>query len=133
MDDCAQSMRSPAKRNIGVVASAVAISAAALILSIFVPELLFFLIPAIILGIGTAFLLRRSGRHLGDSESSAGQRSEIDMAKIKVGGGVAGLIFTVGCMWIFLAGIPALWYFLALAIAVGAGVAIALRITDRAR
>jgi hypothetical protein len=60
-------------------------------------------------------------------------RAEIDMARIKVGGGVAGLIFTIGCMWIFLAGLPALWVFLALALALGAGFAIVLRFTDRAR
>jgi hypothetical protein len=59
--------------------------------------------------------------------------AEIDMARIKVGGGVAGLIFTLGCMWIFLAGVPALWVFLALAIALGAGFAVLLRFTDRAR
>ena len=113
---------------------ALAISGAAVIAAVTMPELrLFFLIPAII-GIGTAFLLRRSGRRLGENgQESAGQRPEIDIAKIKVGGGVAGLIFTIGSMWIFLAGIPALWYFLALAIAAGAGVAVALRFTNPAR
>ena len=111
-----------------------AISVAALIAWVTMPELrLFFLIPAII-GVCAAFLLRRSGRRFDEnSQDSANQRPEIDIAKIKVGGGVAGLIFTIGSMWIFLAGIPALWYFLALAIAAGAGVAVALRFSDPAR
>src|SRR5215472_16146889 len=103
-----------------------AIIAAVVIAGAAMPELLFFLIPAIIFGIGTVFLLRRSGRRLDeDGEDSAGERPEIDIAKIKVGGGVAGLIFTIVSMLIFLTGIPALWYFLALAIAGGAGVAVA--------
>lgn len=109
------------------------LSAAAVIAGTAMPELLFFLIPAIILGIGTVFLLRRGGRGLSENGQSAGQRPEIDIAQIKVGGGVAGLIFTIGSMWIFLVGIPALWYFLALAIAAGAGVAVALRFANPAR
>ena len=60
-------------------------------------------------------------------------RAEIDLARIKVGGGIAGLIFTLGSMWIFLAGVPALWLFLAAAMAVGAGFAVVLRFTDRSR
>ena len=110
-----------------VIVASVSIAGAAM------PELLFFLIPAIIFGIGTVFVLRRGGLRLGkNGQAFAGQRPEIDIAKIKVGGGVAGLIFTVGSMWIFLAAIPALWYFLALAIAGGAGVAVALRFTKPA-
>jgi hypothetical protein len=53
--------------------------------------------------------------------------SGITMHAIKFGGGVAGAIFAIGSMLIFLIGIPALWVFLAGAIAVGAGFAVALR------
>jgi len=57
----------------------------------------------------------------------------IDMAKIPVGGGVAGVIFAVGSMLVFLFGIPSLWYFLVLAVALGAGIGVVLHYTDRAR
>lgn len=50
------------------------------------------------------------------------------MHKIPVGGGVAGLIFTIGSIAIFLAGLPAFWYVLSLAVALGIGIAIVLRL-----
>jgi hypothetical protein len=53
------------------------------------------------------------------------------MAKIPVRGSVAGVIFTVGSMLIFLLGIPALWCFLAFSLAVGVGVAVVLRFTEQ--
>ncbi|PYX58859.1 MAG: hypothetical protein DMG73_09720 [Acidobacteria bacterium] len=49
----------------------------------------------------------------------------ITMHKIKFGGGVAGLTFTIGSMAIFLASLPQLWYFLAFAAALGIGIAAA--------
>ncbi len=52
----------------------------------------------------------------------------ISVHHIQVGGGIAGLIFTVGSMVVFLWGVPALWYFLGGAIALGAGVAVILRV-----
>jgi hypothetical protein len=52
----------------------------------------------------------------------------ITMHKIPVGGGVAGLIFTIGSIAIFLAGLPAFWYVLVLAVALGIGIAIVLRL-----
>jgi len=55
----------------------------------------------------------------------------ITMHKLPVGAGFAGLVFTVGSMAIFLIGLPALWYFLAGAIALGVGVATVLRLTAR--
>lgn len=58
---------------------------------------------------------------------------DINMSKIPVGGGVAGLIFTVGCMLIFLLGVPVLWYFFAFAVAAGVGIAVFLHATDRSR
>jgi hypothetical protein len=53
------------------------------------------------------------------------------MHKLKVGGGAAGLIFTIGSMAVFLIGLPGLWYFLALAIALGAGISVVLRLIHR--
>jgi len=55
----------------------------------------------------------------------------ITMHKLPVGAGFAGLVFTVGSIAIFLIGLPALWYFLAGAVALGVGVATALRLTAR--
>ena len=55
----------------------------------------------------------------------------ITMHKIKFGGGIAGLTFTMGSMAIFLASLPQLWYFLALAVALGVGVATGLRAAHR--
>ena len=49
---------------------------------------------------------------------------QINVSKIVVGGGIAGTIFTVGSMLIFLIGIPALRYFLPAAILLGCGVAL---------
>ena len=55
------------------------------------------------------------------------------MHKIPVGAGIAGVVFTVGSMAVFLIGIPALRYFLGLALVLGIGIAIALHFTDRTR
>jgi hypothetical protein len=57
----------------------------------------------------------------------------ITMHKIKFGGGFSGLTFTIGSMAIFLASLPQLWYLLALAAALGIGVAVALRVAHRQR
>jgi hypothetical protein len=48
---------------------------------------------------------------------------EINMSQIHFGGGMAGLIFTVGSMLIFLLGVPVLWYFFAGGAALGVGFA----------
>jgi hypothetical protein len=50
----------------------------------------------------------------------------ITMHKIRVGGGVAGLIVVIGFLATGLVGIPMLRYFLGLAIAVGVGVALGM-------
>ena len=55
----------------------------------------------------------------------------ITMHKLPVGAGFAGVVFTVGSMVIFLVGLPTLWYFLAGALALGAGIAAVLRFTER--
>ncbi|MGA2275638.1 MAG: hypothetical protein ABSH00_18970 [Bryobacteraceae bacterium] len=49
---------------------------------------------------------------------------QINVSKIPGGGGIAGAMFAVSSMLIFLIGIPALWYFLPAAIALGCGVAL---------
>jgi hypothetical protein len=51
---------------------------------------------------------------------------EINMAKIPGGAGVAGAIFAVGSMVVFLIGIPALRYIFPSAIALGCGIATVL-------
>ena len=53
-----------------------------------------------------------------------GIRPEIDMAKIRVGSGIAGLIFATGSTMIFLIGIPALRFMLPAAVVLGSGVAV---------
>jgi hypothetical protein len=50
--------------------------------------------------------------------------SEINVSKITGGGGIAGALFAVISMIIFLIGIPALRYFLLAAIVLGCGVAL---------
>src|SRR5215469_5543104 len=54
-------------------------------------------------------------------------RPQINASKIVFGGGIAGLIFTVGSMLIFLAGLPVLRYMFPLAIVFGCAVALVLR------
>lgn len=49
---------------------------------------------------------------------------EINMSQIQFGGGIAGLIFTVGSMLIFLLGVPVLWYFFAVGASLGVGFAL---------
>jgi len=46
-------------------------------------------------------------------------RPQINSAKIAVGGGIAGAIFTIGSMLIFLTGLPMLWYMFPGAIVLG--------------
>lgn len=58
-------------------------------------------------------------------------RPEINLSRIPVGAGVAGVVFTVGSMLIFLLGVPGLWYFFALALGLGIGFAVVLRLTAR--
>ena len=60
-----------------------------------------------------------------------GGHPEINMSHIRMGGGVAGLIFTVGCMAIFLVGSPWLWFFLFSAIALGAGIGTVMHLLHR--
>jgi hypothetical protein len=51
---------------------------------------------------------------------------QINLAKIPVGGGIAGAIFALGSILIFLIGIPALRYFLPAAVVLGFGVALVI-------
>jgi hypothetical protein len=52
---------------------------------------------------------------------------QINVSRIPGGGGVAGALFAIISMVIFLIGIPALRYFLAAAIVLGVGVALLIR------
>jgi len=49
---------------------------------------------------------------------------QINVSKIPVGGGIAGALFAISSMLIFLIGIPALRSFLPAAIVLGGGVAL---------
>lgn len=51
---------------------------------------------------------------------------QINVSRITAGGGVAGTIFTLCSMLIFLIGIPALRYFLPAAIILGCGVSLVI-------
>lgn len=55
----------------------------------------------------------------------------ITMHKLSFGGGFIGLIFAAGSALIFVLGFPTLWYFVALAFALGVGVAAFLRLFSR--
>jgi hypothetical protein len=54
-------------------------------------------------------------------------RPQINSAKLRVGGGIAGAIFTIGSMLIFLIGIPAIRYVFPAAVLIGCGIALILR------
>ena len=57
----------------------------------------------------------------------------ITMHKITFGGGFIGLLFAVGSALIFVLGFPTLWYFVALAFALGVVIAIFLKLASRYR
>jgi hypothetical protein len=50
------------------------------------------------------------------------------MHKISFGGGFIGLLFAAGSALIFVLGFPTLWYFVALAVALGVAIAFVLRV-----
>lgn len=54
----------------------------------------------------------------------------INMHKLPVGGGFVGLLFAAGCSLIFVLGFPTLWYFVALAFALGVVVAVFLKVVN---
>ena len=53
-------------------------------------------------------------------------RGEINMSHIRVGGGLAGLIFTFGTIFIFVTGLPAVRMFLLWSLVAGSAISIAL-------
>lgn len=57
----------------------------------------------------------------------------ITMHKLSFGGGFVGLLFAAGSALIFVLGFPTLGYFVALAFALGVGVAAFLRLSRRRR
>ncbi len=69
-------------------------------------------------------------RHHSADESP---RAEINMSQIRVGGGIPGLIFAAGAVYIFFAGVPEVRWFLAGAISVGLVISIALRFFHKYR
>lgn len=54
--------------------------------------------------------------------------TEINMSQIRVGGGIAGLLFAAGTVLIFLIGIPAVRWFFAGAAVTGGIIAMILRV-----
>ena len=56
------------------------------------------------------------------------ERPQIDSAKLRVGGNIAGAMFTIGSMLIFLFGIPVLRYMFPVAILAGCAVALVFRL-----
>ena len=54
----------------------------------------------------------------------------ITMHKLSFGGGFIGLVFAAGSALIFILGFPTLWYFVALAFALGLGIAVVLRLAS---
>jgi hypothetical protein len=59
-------------------------------------------------------------------ESDDNSRTGINMSNIQVGGGIVGLVFSAGTVFIFLAGIPALRWFPVGATVLGSAISIAL-------
>jgi cobalamin synthase len=88
------------------------------------PALSWFVIPALLVGLIVALVLRLSTQAAPFSRDQA--RPEIQMAKIPLKGGM-GLVFTVGTAAIFCLALPEARWFVALAIPAGVVVAIALR------
>jgi hypothetical protein len=60
------------------------------------------------------------------------QNPQINISKIQIGGGLAGLFVAAGSMLIFLLGIPLLWYMFPAAIVLGAVVALILHFARHA-
>jgi len=61
------------------------------------------------------------------------QHPGITMHKISFGGGFVGLLFAAGSALIFVLGFPTLWYFVALAFALGVGIAVFLKVVNNWR
>src|SRR5215469_10301660 len=55
----------------------------------------------------------------------------INLHKLPVGGGFMGLLFAAGCSLIFVLGFPALWYFVAFALALGVVVALLFKVVHQ--
>ncbi len=84
-------------------------------------ELDWFFLGSVALGAIVAVFLRRS-RPATPDIADEGRRPEIRIDRIPVGGGAAGLIFAVGSCLVFLVGIPALRWFLLLAVVLGSAI-----------
>ena len=59
-----------------------------------------------------------------------GRHPGINMHNLPVGGGFIGILFAVGSAVIFIVGFPTLWYFVALAFALGIAIAVVLKIAS---
>ena len=63
--------------------------------------------------------------------SDSAPNPQINISKIPGGAGIAGAIFALGSMLIFLIGIPRFRYFFAAAVILGCGIALILRFVRR--
>jgi hypothetical protein len=63
--------------------------------------------------------------------SDSAPNPQINISKIPGGAGIAGALFALGSMLIFLVGIPRLRYFFIAAVVLGCGIALILRFTRR--
>lgn len=106
----------------GFPLTAVVVGLLTLILLLLVSATRWFLLGSIVFGVLVAFFLWRSRTKYPVGLAEDPRRPDIDMHRIPVGGGAAGLIFAIGCCLIFLIGIPALRWFLLGAVAFGAAV-----------
>ena len=61
---------------------------------------------------------------------AADRHPGITMHKLSFGGGFIGLVFAAGSALIFILGFPTLWYFVALAFALGLGIAVVLKLAS---
>lgn len=89
------------------------------------PGLTWFILPAALLGVLVAVILRSSKYSSTDGKDQ--ERPEIQMAKIPVSGPM-GLVFTVGTMAIFFLALPEIRWFLLLALPVGILVGLTLHL-----
>jgi len=123
--------------DLGFAGLSLVIGCMALAFSFCAPDLFRLFAGAIALGCGIAIVLHFLNRSTTvnsqklDLLASDFPHQGITMHRIRFGGGFAGLLFTVGCMAVFLTGLPLLWYPFVGALALGTGIATVLYFVRR--
>ena len=115
----------------GVAGLVCAIACIALLFLLVKPDYWQFFAIAVALGVLIAIVLRVRGSELPSSIDGQGATPQyphpgITMHQIRFGGGFAGLLFTIGCMLVFLFGTPGLWILFPSAIVLGVAIAMVL-------